>query len=69
MSLFGYELEKTQMTTSVLWGTCINELLIKEIFIKDKNTEMSKTAFLPYLNWKRYLWQGYNCLRPEVNSF
>lgn len=50
MSLFGYELEKIQMTTSVLWGTCINKLLIKEIFIKDKNTEMSKTAFLPYLN-------------------
>ena len=38
------------MTTSVLWGTCINKVLIKEVLIKDKNTEMSKTAFLPYLN-------------------
>ena len=45
MSLFGYELEKMQMTTSVLWGTRVNKVLIK-----DKNTEMSKTAFLPYLN-------------------
>lgn len=50
MSLFGYELEKMQMTTSVLWGTHINKVLIKEVLIKDKNTEMSKTAFLPYLN-------------------
>ena len=50
MSLFGYELEKMQMTTSVLWGTRINKVLIKEVLIKDKNTEMSKTAFLPYLN-------------------
>ena len=38
------------MTTSVLWGTHINKVLIKEVLIKDKNTEMSKTAFLPYLN-------------------
>ena len=50
MSLFGYELEKMQMTTSVLWGTRVNKVLIKEVLIKDKNTEMSKTAFLPYLN-------------------
>lgn len=50
MSLFGCELEKMQMTTSVLWGTHINKVLIKEVLIKDKNTEMSKTAFLPYLN-------------------
>ena len=50
MSLFGYESEKMQMTTSVLWGTRVNKVLIKEVLIKDKNTEMSKTAFLPYLN-------------------
>ena len=43
---------RTQMTNPVLLRTNINKVLTK-----DKNEEMSKITFLPYLDQKRYLWQ------------